>query len=168
MCLLALAVVALLGADDDVVAVGVRLCALAFLSLVAGVIHGWSPLVALAVGLVGAAYAIHLAADDPSLDARAALLGAGLLLTAELAYWSLEERDRVAAEPGEPFRRLGLLLALALAALGAGIALLIVADAVRTGGLAVDLVGAAAAAAALLVVVLFARRSPGRRAPGSS
>jgi hypothetical protein len=160
-CLVALAAVALVGADDSAVKVGIRLSALALLSLVAAVVHDWAPLVALSVGLVGATYAVHLAADDPGLDARAAVLGGGLLLTAELAYWSLEERDRVATEPGEPFRRLGLLLVLALAALGAGIALLIVADAVRTGGLAVDLIGAAAAAAALLVVVLFARRSPG-------
>jgi hypothetical protein len=158
----ALAAVVLVGADDVAVRVGIRLCALAFLSLVAALVLEWSPLVALSVGLVGAAYAVRLAADDPNLDAKAALLGAGLLLTAELAYWSLEERERVAGEPGESFRRFGLLVALALAALGVGIALLIVADVLRTGGLAVDLVGAAAAAAALLVVVLFARGSPGR------
>jgi hypothetical protein len=154
----ALAVVALVGADDVAVGVGIRLCGVAFLALVAAVVLGWHPLVGLSVGLVGAAYAVHLAADDPSLEAKAALLGAGLLLTAELAYWSLEEREQVVSEPGESFRRLGLLFGLALAVLAAGSALLIVSDAVRTGGLAVDLVGAAAAAAALLVVVLFARR----------
>jgi hypothetical protein len=154
----ALAVVALVGADDVAVAVGIRLCGLAFLALVTAVVLGGRPLVTLSVALVGAAYAVHLAADDPSLDARAALLGAGLLLTTELAYWSLEERESVATEPGESFRRLGLLIGLALGALGAGIALLIVADLIRTGGLAIDLLGAAAAAAALLAVVVFARR----------
>ena len=127
-CLVGLAVVALLGADDVAVAVGARLGGLAFLSLVTAVVLGWSPLVALSVGLVGAAYATRLALDDPSLDGKAALLGAGLLLTAELAYWSLEERERVATEPGESFRRLGLLIGLALAALAAGAALLVVAD----------------------------------------
>ncbi len=156
-----LSIVALVGADDLAIVVGVRLVALAFLSMVAAVVLGWSPLVALSVGLVGAAYATHLALDDPSLDAKAALLGAGLLLTAELGYWSLEEREHVADEPGEAFRRLGLLIGLAFAALGAGAALLAVSDLARTGGLAVDLVGAAAAASALLVVVLVARRSPG-------
>jgi hypothetical protein len=158
----ALEVVALVGADDLAIKVGIRLCGLAFVSLVAAVVLGWSPLVPLAAGLVGATYAVHLAADDPSLDARAALLGGGLLLTAELAYWSLEERERVGTEPGEFFRRLGLLLGLAMGALGAGIALLIVADLIRTGGLAIDLLGAAAAGAALLVVVLFARRGTPR------
>lgn len=156
-----LSIVALVGADDLAIVVGVRIVALAFLSMVAAVVLGWSPLVALSVGLVGAAYATHLALDDPSLDAKAALLGAGLLLTAELGYWSLEEREHVADEPGEAFRRLGLLIGLAFAALGAGAALLAVSDLARTGGLAVDLVGAAAAASALLVVVLVARRSPG-------
>ena len=156
-----LSTVALVGADDLAIVVGVRLVALAFLSMVTAVVLGWSPLVSLSVGLVGAAYATHLALDDPSLDAKAALLGAGLLLTAELGYWSLEEREHVADEPGEAFRRLGLLIGLAFAALGAGAALLAVSDLARTGGLAVDLVGAAAAASALLVVVLVARRSPG-------
>ena len=156
-----LSTVALVGADDLAIVVGVRLVALAFLSMVTAVVLGWRPLVALSVGLVGAAYATHLALDDPSLDAKAALLGAGLLLTAELGYWSLEEREHVADEPGEAFRRLGLLIGLAFAALGAGAALLAVSDLARTGGLAVDLVGAAAAASALLVVVLVARRSPG-------
>ena len=157
-CLLGLAVVALVGADDVAVAVGVRLCGIAFLSLVAALVLGWSPLVAVSVALVGAAYATHLAVDDPGLDGTAPLLGAGLLLTAELAYWSLEERERVAGEPGEAFRRLGLLIGLAFAVLAACAALLAVADLARTGGLAIDIVGAAAAVAALLVVVLFARR----------
>ena len=152
--------VALVGAGDVATGVGVRLAALAFLSMVAALVLGWSPLVAISVGLVGAAYATHLALDDPSLDGKAPLLGAGLLLAAELGYWSLEERGRVADEPGEAFRRLGLLIGLAFAALAAGAALLVVSDLARAGGLAVDLVGAAAAAAALLVVVLFARRSP--------
>jgi hypothetical protein len=156
-----LSIVALAGADDLAIVVGVRLVALAFLSMVAAVVLGWSPLVALSVGLVGAAYATHLALDDPALDGKAALLGAGLLLAAELGYWSLEEREHVSDGPGEAFRRLGLLIGLAFAALAAGAALLAFADIARTGGLAVDLVGAAAAASALLVVVLVARRSPG-------
>ena len=65
------------------------------------------------------------------------------------------------SEPGEALRRLGLLLALAIAALGAGAGLLAVADLARAGGLAIDVLGAAAAAAALLVFVVVARRAPG-------
>ncbi len=150
-----------MGAGDLAVVVGVRLGALALLALVAALVLGWSVLIPLALGLLGAAYATHLGLDDPSLDATAPLFGAGLLLTAELAYWSLEERARVVSEPGEPLRRLGLLLVLAIVALGAGAGLLAVADLARAGGLALDLLGAAAAAAALFVFVVVARRAPG-------
>ena len=136
-----------------------RLCAVAFVALVAALVLGWSLLIPLSLGLLGAAYATHLGLDDPSLDASAPLFGAGLLLTAELGYWSLEERDRVVAEPGEQLRRLALVVCLALGALAAGAGLLAVADLARTEGLAIDVLGAAAAAAALLVVVLLARRS---------
>jgi hypothetical protein len=154
-------VLALVGAGDTAVVVGVRLGALGLLALVAAIVLGWSPLVPLSLGLLGAAYATHLALDDPSLDATAPVFGVGLLLTAELAYWSLEERDRVASEPGEQLRRLGLLLVLAIVALAAGAGLLAVADLARAGGLAVDLLGAVAAAAALFVLVVVARRAPG-------
>jgi hypothetical protein len=79
-------------------------------------------------------------------------------VTAELGYWSLEEREDVHVGPGEQLRRLAVVAGLGLAALVTSAALLALADAVDAGGLAVDLLGAAAAAAALLIVVLFARR----------
>jgi len=132
----------------------------ALVALVVGLVLGWSPLLPVSIGALGAAYAVHLAVDDPALDSKVPLLGVGLLLTAELAYWSLEERDRVATEPGESLRRVGLLAGLALGALGAGAGLLAVSDLARAGGLAIDVLGAVAAATALLVVVLLARRPP--------
>lgn len=153
-----LVALALFDAGELAVTVGVRLGALALLALVAALVLGWSPLVPLSLALVGAAYATHLGLDDPALDAKAPLLGAGLLLTAELAYWSLEERERVVTEPGESLRRFGLLAGLALGALLAGAGLLAVSDLARASGLALDMLGAVAAAAALLVVVLLARR----------
>ena len=135
-----------------------RLGAVAFVALVAALVLGWSLLIPLSLVLLGAAYATHLGLDDPSLDASAPLFGAGLLLTAELAYWSLEELDRVASAPGESLRRFGLLVSLAFATLVAAAGLFAVADLARTGGLAIDVLGAAAAAATLVVVVLAARR----------
>ena len=150
---------ALLDAGDVALTVGVRLVALATLALVGAIVLGWSPLVPVSLLLLGAAYATHLAADDPALDTTAPLVAAGLLLTAELAYWSLEEREEISAEGGESLRHLGLIALLALGGLVAGSALLAVADLARTEGLAIDLLGAAAAAGALLVVVLYARRT---------
>jgi hypothetical protein len=82
-------------------------------------------------------------------------------VTAELAYWSLDERDGVRAERGEALRRVAYLAALGVAALVAATALLALVEAVRMRGLAVDLVGAAAAAAALLAIVLVARARAG-------
>jgi hypothetical protein len=125
---------------------------------VAAVVLGWSSLVAVSVVLVGSAYAVHLALDDPTLDTRAPLLAAGLLLAAELAYWSLEERQNVRTDAREQVRHLAVVVTLALGGLFAGAVLLAVADVARTRGLAVDLLGATAAAGALLVVLLSARR----------
>jgi hypothetical protein len=103
-------------------------------------------------------YAAQLAVDDEALDPGAALAAAGLLVTAELAYWSLEERDGVRAERGEALRRIGILAGMAVGAVLTALLLLALVDAVRTRGLAIDLVGAAAAAAALAAIVLLARR----------
>jgi hypothetical protein len=152
-------VLALADGGDVALAVGVRLVALALLALVGALVLGWSPLVPVSLLLLGSAYSTHLAADDPALDVRAPLIAAGLLLTAELAYWSLEERDEIHAERGESLRHLGVVAALGLGGLVAGGALLAVADLARAEGLAIDLLGAVAAAGALLVVVLYARRT---------
>jgi hypothetical protein len=146
------------GAGDLAVEVGARLAALALLALVAALVLGWSALVPASIVLLGASYATQLALDDPTLDVKAPLVGAGLLLTAELGFWSLEERQRVQTDRGESLRHLGFVAGLALTALVVGASLLAVADLARTRGLAIDVLGAAAAAAALLVVVLVARR----------
>lgn len=150
---------ALADAGEVALPVGARLVALALLALVGAIVLGWSSLVSVSLLLLGAAYATHLAADDPALDVRAPLVAAGLLVTAELAYWSLEEREEIRAERGESLRHLGVVTLLALGGLVAGSALLAVADLARADGLAIDLLGAAAAAGALLVVVLYARRT---------
>ena len=138
--------------------VGLRLVAVGVVALVAALVLGWSSLVPASVVLLGSAYAVHLALDDPTLDTRAPLLAAGLLLASELAYWSLEERQHVRTEAREQLRHLAVVAVLALGGLFVGAVLLAVADVARTRGLAIDLVGAAAAASALLLLVLVARR----------
>ena len=136
---------------------GFRIAALALLALVAGLVLAQPALVPVSLLLLGALYGAQLVEEDAPLDAAAPLFGAGLLLTAELAYWSLEERDRVRGERGEAFRRVAIVVGLAAAALLVTAALLVLVDLVRAGGLAVNLAGAAAAAAVLLAVVLAAR-----------
>jgi hypothetical protein len=135
------------------------LAALAIVALAGALVLGWSSLVPVSLLLLGATYAAQLRADDAALDAKAPLIAAGLLLVAELAYWSLEEQERVRSEPGEGARRLSFVALLALLGLCVSGVVLAAADIARTGGLAVDLLGAAAAAAVLLVVLLGAQRT---------
>ena len=113
--------------------------------------------------MLGGLYGTQLAVDDTPLDGAAALVAAGLLVTAELGYWSLEERGTVKSEPGEGLRRAAFISALALCAVVAAELLLVLVEGVRAGGLAVDLLGAVAAGAVLLLVVVIARRAGPRR-----
>jgi hypothetical protein len=135
----------------------VRVAAVGVVALVAAVVLEWSPLVPASVALVGGAYATHLALDDPPLDVHVAALAALLLLAVELAHWSLEEADDVSTDPGEAWRRLAVVVGFGAVALVVAAGVLALVDAVRTRGLAVDLLGAAAAAAALLALVLAGR-----------
>ena len=138
---------------------GWRVAAAALLTLIATLVLGWTGLLPLALGALGGWYGVQLAVDDAPLDLAAPLVAAGLVVTAELAYWSLEERERVQAERGSLVRRLGYLASLAFGAFAVAAVLLVLVDAVQTRGLAVDLLGAAAAAAALVAIALFARRT---------
>jgi len=102
-------------------------------------------------------YGAQLAVDDAPLDVVAPAFAAGLVMAVELAYWSLDTRDRVRGMPGDDLRRVAYVAALGVGALVASAVLLALADAIRARGLGVDVVGAVAAACALLAVVLFAR-----------
>ncbi|MDH5279685.1 MAG: hypothetical protein OEW52_00895, partial [Thermoleophilia bacterium] len=100
----ALTAVPLARASDDVVELGARVAAIAVVALVAALVLEWTALVPTAIVLVGALYAAQLAIDDAALDTASPAYAAGLLVTAELAYWSLEERDYIQGEPGASLR----------------------------------------------------------------
>ena len=118
-------------------------------------------MIPVSIVLVGGDYATQLAIDDASLDNTAPVFAAGLLVTAELSYWSLEERGRVCEEAGAGLRHAAFVAALGVATLFVASVLLVVVDGVRTKGLAIDVLGAVAAAAALFAIV-FAAREQGR------
>ena len=139
----------------------VRVAAVAFVALLAAIVQGWSWLVPAAIALGGGSYAVELAIDDAPLDVAAPVVAVGLLLVAELAYWSLDERRRVPGDPGQGLRRAALVALWAVGALVVANALLALADEVRGGGIALDLVGATAAFAALAIVVFAARPGTG-------
>ena len=107
--------------------------------------------------LVGGLYGAQLAIDDEPLDVLVPAVAAGLLLAVELAYWSIEERVRWAGDPGDSARRGALMALVAAGACLVAALLLVLVDAVRARGLALDLVGAMAAAAVLVTVLAIGR-----------
>src|SRR5262245_38237038 len=94
--------------DDDFQSVGVRIAAVAFVFLVAAIVNGWHGLIPVAIVLVAGAYAAELAIDDSPLDLAAPAVAVGCFFTAELAYWSLDERLRASGAPGAGLRRAAL------------------------------------------------------------
>jgi len=100
-------------------------------------------------------YAWTLGGGD--VDQWAPLYAGGLLLVAELAYWSTELRGRAQDAERLTERRIVLIVTLALLGVGAS-GLVLAATSVPIGsGVAVDLIGVGAAVAALAVVARLAR-----------
>jgi hypothetical protein len=144
--------------DDAFQTVGIRVVGGAFLVLVAAVVLGRGALVPVAAVLVGGLYGAELALADAPLDVAAPAVAAGLFLSVELAYWSIEERQRWKGEAGDSLRRAGLVALLAATASLLAAALLTLVDAARTTSLAVDLIGAAAAVGVFATIVVLAGR----------
>ena len=117
--------------------------------LAGGLVLRWPSAVTVGLALAGAAYGAALAIESKPIDDAAPVVAAVLFLAAELAWWSLELRERIAAEAGSHLRRLAFLLLLTLGALALGGSLLAVVDVVHVDGLAILLLGAAAAALAV-------------------
>jgi hypothetical protein len=143
--------------DETFQEVDVRVAAVAFVALLAAVVQGWSWLIPAAIALAGGSYAVELAIDDAPLDVAVPVVSVGLLLAAELAYWSLDERDRVPGEPGQGLRRAALVALGAAGALVVTSGLLALVDEIRGRGIALDVVGAVAAVAVVVTVVATAR-----------
>ena len=116
----------------------------------------FAPPVAWAVAVLGTAYAVALVLRGGTIDAAAPAVAVGLLLVAELAYWSIERA--VPTEAGLLGRRAGHVLIAALAGSGAAALALAVSEVATGGGLAVEALGVAAAGAVLALVAALARR----------
>ncbi len=111
---------------------------------------GW----ALALGAV--AYTVALVVHGSQVDEAAPLVGAGLLLSGELATWSLDEQWPIAAEHGLAGARAAALAGLVLGGLAAATLVVALAAAPVGGGLTWTVFGAVAA---VLVLALAARLS---------
>ena len=138
--------------DGSFQEVAARSAAVALLVLLAALANGWAWLVPVAVALAGGTYAAELSLDHAPVDAAAPAVAVGLLLAAELAYWSLDERERIPGEAGEGLRRAGFVALLGLGAFLVGATVLALADTIGGGGIALDLLGTVAAVGALLAI----------------
>ena len=148
-------------ADGTLQSVGARIAAAALVVLVAALVLGWTPLVPAAIVLAGAMYGTQLALGEEPLDTAAPAVAAALVLTAELAYWSLEERERIPGDPGDGLRHAAFVAVLGIGALLLGGALLALVDRVSAESVTLDVLGAMAAAA-VLAAILIAARGRGR------
>jgi hypothetical protein len=113
-----------------------------------------------------AEYTAVLVGHGGRVDPAAPLVGAGLLLYAELATWAAEARPRVRDERPVLTTRAVVVAASTLAALGLGALVLLVAALPAGGGLARLAVGVAAATATLTLVAVLARPTSTRARGG--
>ena len=112
-------------------------------------------LVAWAIASAGGTYAVSLLLTGGTIDGFAPLYAVGLLLVAELAYWSLELH--VPSEPGIVARRAGRLALLLLVSGGASALVLAVSELAAEGGLELEALGVAALGGALALVAVLLR-----------
>ena len=120
-------------------------------ALAAGLVLRRSFLFVWALVLLGADYAVWLELGTHALDQRAPIVGAGLILTAELAFDSLEP-DVGRSESTVVLARGIVLAAVTLGAVGVGALVLAAASIPLTGGVALTALGSAAAALVLGVI----------------
>lgn len=112
-------------------------------------VRGADELLGSALLLAGAGYVLGLLVGRHPLDDGAPLVGAGLLLCAELATWSLDLRFRVTLAPALRLQRVRAVGLLVLAGLAAASLVLVVAATSIGGGLAWAVLGSAAAVGAI-------------------
>jgi hypothetical protein len=134
----------------------------AILLLLVALTAGRTAPIPFALLLLGAIYAI----PDGDRAIAAPIYGGGLLLTAELAYWSLDERVRRRVQAGVATPRLLAILAVAAAAIPSGALVLIAAEANVSRSPVLTAAGAAAIVACIGLLAALARvRSRDKTSP---
>ncbi|MFL6188624.1 MAG: hypothetical protein ACJ75E_01985 [Actinomycetes bacterium] len=131
--------------------------AAAGLLLAAGAALRLTSLLAPALLVLLAEYTVVLVRQGDRVHAAAPLVGAGLLLYAELASWAREARPQVRDEHPVLAARATVVAASTVAALALGVLVLLAAAVPAGGGLARLAVGVVAATATLALVAVVAR-----------
>jgi hypothetical protein len=129
--------------------------------LAVGLATRWSAALTTAIGLLGAVQAVRLAAGPDAVDPWTPLYAGALLLAAELAWWSLEQRVPAWPEPGTGLRRLTTVAASCAGGSALSALVVIAAGTPLEGGVVLELAGALAATAALVVLAVVARTRVG-------
>jgi hypothetical protein len=143
---------AALGAESRAPALAVAGAAILILGL--GVSTRRSSAIPIALLLVGA---VHVLPDgDRSIGTM--IYGSGLLLTAELAYWSIDEHGRRLVEPGVFVPRLLAILAVVAAGIPASALVLMAADVDISCSAASTAAGATAIVACVALLAAMAHR----------
>ena len=127
------------------------------LALCVGLAARWGAALAFGIAVLGAEQAVRLARGSEALDSWTPLYAGALLLVAELAWWSSEQRVPAWAEPGAALWRLATVV---FACAGGSLvaALVVIAAGLPIhGGFGLELAGVIAATAALAVVAVVAR-----------
>jgi hypothetical protein len=125
--------------------------------LCVGLATRWSAALAVGIAFLGAEQAVRLATGPSSVDPWTPVYAAGLLLTAELAWWSIEQRVPAWSQPGVVLRRIAVIVGLCAAGAALAAMIVVAAGSPLEGGVALELVGVVAAVAALAVVAVLAR-----------
>jgi hypothetical protein len=135
------------------------LAAVGVFVLLVGLVARSPSAIGFALLALGSTYGVLFAAEGARLDRLAPAYAAGLLLVAELAFWSIESRVPAWSEPELVIWRLARL---ALACAGAAVlGAVVVADAAAAGGgggLFLETLGVAAAIGAVVVVTVLLHR----------
>ena len=105
------------------------------------------------------ALALTLGEGEDGVDAAAPFYAAGLLLLAELAYWSIELRVPGRTDRALTLRRLAALGGLAVASIAVGTFVVAATAVSLSSGLVWDAIGAAAAVATLAILARLAQRA---------
>ena len=140
----------------DLVAPVAVIAAVAAVVLLAGLLRRRSLAIPWSVLLTAAAYVIGREGSSV-VDGGAAIVGALLLLSAELATWSIEHDARIEPEPRLVAWRAGVIGALVTSALLVNFLLLGAAAVSASTGLVVAAAGVVAAVAAVAIVLRLLR-----------
>ena len=142
---------AALGADSRATVLAGAGAAILLLGL--GLSTRQSAAIPIALLLLGALHVI----PDGGRSIGTVIYGGGLLLTAELAYWSIDERGRRCVEPGVFAPRLLAILAVVAAGMLAGLAVFVAAGVDISRSAASTAAGATAIVACVALLAAMAR-----------